>query len=32
MTKPYVIVFNGLSLDGRMDFTGKGDPQADLGL
>jgi 2,5-diamino-6-(ribosylamino)-4(3H)-pyrimidinone 5'-phosphate reductase len=32
MTKPYVIVFNGLSLDGRMDFTSKGDPQADIGL
>ena len=32
MTKPYVVIFNGLSLDGRMDFTSKGDPQADIGL
>ena len=31
MTKPKVIIFDGLSLDGRMD-GGGGDPEADMGL
>ena len=31
MTKPRVIIFDGLSLDGRMD-GGGGDPEADMGL
>lgn len=31
MSKPKVIIFDGLSLDGRMD-GGGGDPEADMGL